>query len=68
MCASRVCETVGQRKEASMNGTVMWSIVAIVFVLATLAIVGFALFELSPFARHADVYHGREHQQSPHLE
>ena len=45
-----------------------WAVVAIVFVLATLAVVAFALFEMSPFAHHAEVFHGRERQQSPRLD
>jgi len=34
----------------------VYLVVAIVFVLSVLAAVGYALFEMSPFARHADHY------------
>lgn len=44
------------------------ALVATVFVVVVLAIVAFALFELSPFARHSERFHGRERQQSPRLD
>ena len=47
---------------------IAWSTVAIVFVLGTLAVAAFVLYELSPFAHHPDVFHGRERQPSPHLD
>lgn len=49
-----------------MNTTL--TVVAIVFVVAVLALLAYSLFELSPFAHHADVFHGRERQQSPRLD
>ena len=40
-----------------------------VFVIGVLAVVAFALFELSPFAHHPDRYHEPgERQQSPRLD
>ena len=53
-----------------MIGTnTLLTILVIVFVLATLAVVAYALFELSPFAHHLERFHdpGRR-QQSPHLD
>jgi hypothetical protein len=50
----------------------LWIIVSFVFVLAVLGVVAYALYELSPFAHHADHYRdprtGRERWVSPHLE
>ncbi|HEX7524869.1 MAG TPA: hypothetical protein VF327_01110 [Gaiellaceae bacterium] len=45
------------------------TIITMAFVLAILALVAYALFELSPFAHHTDRYHepGRQ-QESPHLD
>jgi len=37
-----------------MNTTYL--VIVIVFVVAVLAVVGYALFEMSPFARHVDHY------------
>ncbi len=43
--------------------------ITMVFVLAILAIAGYALFELTPFARHTDRYHEPgQRQESPHLD
>jgi hypothetical protein len=49
------------------------TVVVIAFVLVVLGIAAYALFELSPFGRHADNYRdvgtGKLHfEQSPHLE
>jgi hypothetical protein len=48
------------------------TVVVIAFVLVVLGIAAFALFEMSPFAHHADTYRdrsGRLHfEESPHLE
>ncbi len=44
-------------------------IVAMAFVVGMLAVVAYALFEISPFAHHLDRYHERgERQQSPRLD
>jgi len=44
------------------------TIITMGFVIVTLAVVAYALFEITPFAHHADRYHERgERQQSPHL-
>jgi hypothetical protein len=43
--------------------------IASIFVVVTVvALVAYVLFDLSPFARHTDVYHGTEHQRSPRLD
>jgi hypothetical protein len=47
----------------------VYLIVALVFVLLVLGAAAFALFELSPFARHEDVYHlPGVRQDSPRLD
>jgi hypothetical protein len=44
-------------------------IVVIAFVVLVLGVCAYALFELSPFARHRDVYHlPGAHQESPRLD
>ena len=44
-------------------------LVVMVFVVGVLALVAYALFELSPFAHHQDTYHKPgERQQSPRLD
>ena len=46
-------------------------VVAFVFVLSVLALVAYSLFELSPFAHHADHYRdeaGARRFDSPHLD
>jgi hypothetical protein len=47
-------------------------VVAIVFVVVVLAIVGYALFEMTPLARHEDHYRdprtGNRRWESPHLD
>jgi hypothetical protein len=44
-------------------------VIAMAFVLGVLAVVAYALFELSPFAHHADRYHEPgKRQQSPRLD
>jgi hypothetical protein len=49
-----------------------FTVVAFGFVLAVLAVVAYALFELSPFARHADRFRdlrtGKRRWQSPRLD
>jgi hypothetical protein len=45
------------------------TVIVLLVVFAILAVVAFALFEMSPFARHRDVYHEPgERQQSPRLD
>ena len=45
------------------------TVITMAFVIATLAIVAYALYEMSPFARHAERYHEPgQRQQSPHLD
>jgi hypothetical protein len=46
--------------------------VVMVFVIGTLAAVGYALFEMSPWARHADQFRdpktGKRIGEAPHLD
>jgi hypothetical protein len=50
-------------------GGVIGTVVSMAVFVAILGIVAFALFELSPFAHHRDVYHqSGERQQSPRLD
>ena len=45
------------------------TVVTLVFVVAVLAVVVYALFEMSPFAHHADRFHEPgQRQQSPRLD
>lgn len=45
------------------------TVIAMVVALGILAVVAYALFELSPFAHHEDRYHEPgQRQQSPHLD
>lgn len=45
------------------------AVVVFVVVFLVLAVVAFAIFELSPFAHHRDVYHlPGERQDSPRLD
>jgi len=45
------------------------TVIAMAFVLGVLAVVAYALFEVSPFAHHEDRYHEPgQRQQSPHLD
>ena len=49
----------------------LYAVIVVIFVLAVLATVAYALFEMSPFARHADRYRDPQtHKplgESPHL-
>jgi hypothetical protein len=45
------------------------TLVVMAFVVGVLAVVGYALYELSPFAYHEERYHEpRQHQNSPRLD
>ena len=45
------------------------TVVTLAFVVAVLAVVAYALFEMSPFAHHADRFHEPgQRQQSPRLD
>ena len=50
----------------------LFTVIATVFVLSVLALVAYALFELSPFARHVDRFRdsrtGERRGASPHLD
>jgi hypothetical protein len=50
----------------------LWIVVVFVFVIGVLATVGFALFELTPFARHSDRFRdpqtGKRLAPSPRLD
>jgi hypothetical protein len=52
--------------------SILWIVVAFVFVFGVLAVVAYGLFELSPFARHVEPFRdprtGRRRWESPHLE
>jgi Na+-transporting methylmalonyl-CoA/oxaloacetate decarboxylase gamma subunit len=52
--------------------SLLWTIVALGFVVAVLSLVAFALFEMSPFGRHEDHYRdprtGRRTAEAPNLE
>ncbi len=51
-----------------MGGTI-GTVITMAVVLGILAVVAFALFELSPFAHHRDVYrHPGDRQQGPRLD
>jgi hypothetical protein len=58
-------------KEEAMNGF-LGTFLAFAFVVGTLLVVGLALFELSPFARHHDTYRdprtGKSRGSSPRLD
>jgi ABC-type polysaccharide/polyol phosphate export permease len=51
---------------------VLFLLIVIVFVVAVLGVVGYALFELTPLARHVDRYRdprtGKRRLESPHLD
>lgn len=51
---------------------IVFSVVVVVFVVSVLALAGYALFEMTPFARHADHYRdprtGKRRWDSPHLD
>lgn len=48
---------------------ILMTSLAIAFVVSVLLLVAYSLFELSPFAHHADSYHKRgQHQDSPRLD
>lgn len=45
------------------------TVVTLAFVIAVLAVVAYALFEMSPFAHHAERFHEPgQRQQSPRLD
>jgi hypothetical protein len=46
---ARVCLV---EKEPAMNA--MYTVIVVVFVLSVLAVAAYALFEMSPFAHHAE--------------
>jgi len=51
---------------------IVFLVVVVVFIVAVLALVGYAIYEVTPFARHADHYRdpytGERRWNSPHLE
>jgi hypothetical protein len=63
--------TVRCNKEADPMDTT-YLVIVVIFVVAVLSVVGYALFEMSPFARHADQYRDpvthRRIGQSPRLD
>lgn len=50
----------------------VWTIVVLALVAAVIVVIGFALFEMSPFGRHEDHYRdprtGRRTAHAPNLE
>jgi hypothetical protein len=64
-----IAESDAQRRRA-MN--TLFTLVVLAFVIAVLGVVAYALFELSPFAHHADQFRdprtGKRRWQSPHLD
>lgn len=50
----------------------VFTVIAIVFVVSVLALVAYAVFEMTPLARHRDHYRdprtGKRRWESPHLE
>jgi len=70
MTALSVLARVTPNEGRAMN--TLFTSVVLGFVLAVLCIVAYALFELSPFAHHADQFRdprtGKRMWQSPHLD
>jgi hypothetical protein len=62
--------TVSLNEGRVMN--ILFTVVVLAFVLAVLSVVAYALFELSPFAHHADRFRdprtGKRRWESPHLD
>ena len=50
----------------------LYTLIVVVFVISVLAVVAYALFEMSPFARHADRFRdpqtGKRLGESPRLD
>ena len=67
---TRISETSpGGEKRAPEGGGMVGTVIVMVVVFGILAVVAYALFELSPFAQHEDRYHEPgQRQQSPHLD
>ena len=58
-----------RRIRAPEGGDVIGTVIVMAFVLGTVGVVVYALFEMSPFAHHKDRFHERgERQQSPRLD
>jgi hypothetical protein len=70
MAASLPWVRVTFNERRAMN--TFFTVVVFAFVLAVPAVVAYALFEMSPFARHADHFRdprtGRRRGESPHLD
>ena len=62
--------TVMLNEGRAMN--TLFTFVVLAFVIAVLGVVAYSLFELSPFAHHADQFRdprtGKRKWQSPHLD
>jgi hypothetical protein len=51
------------------GGVMIGTVIVIAFVIGTLAVLAYALFELSPFAHHDETYHEPgQPQHSPRLD
>jgi hypothetical protein len=50
----------------------LFAVIVLAFVVLVLAIIGFGLYELTPFARHSDTFRdprtGRRRWDAPHLD
>lgn len=50
----------------------LYTVIVVVFVVSVLAVVAYTLFEMSPFARHADLFRdpltGKRIGESPRLD
>jgi hypothetical protein len=71
MTGLRLRGKVSAHKEEEMNGF-LGTFLAFAFVVGTLLVVGWALFEMSPYARHHDRYRdprtGKSRGSSPRLD
>jgi len=70
MTACSLVARVTPDEGSAMN--TLFTVVVLAFVLAVLAVVAYALFEVSPFAHHADRFRdprtGKRRWESPHLD
>jgi hypothetical protein len=68
--SSRPALRVSEKKEAAMN--MVFLIIVLTFVISVLGMVGFVIFQISPFAHHNDHYRdpetGKRRFESPRLD
>jgi hypothetical protein len=53
---SRAARSIRLQVDKGGDMAILWTIIVFVFVIGVLAVVAYCLFEMSPFARHTDVY------------